>query len=541
MHRPTSLFGQRDIFCPKPQIQPRETGLFNFRPQFRSNPDYFNIKPVHGSSPAGSLAADLSQNFRIEDASPSFPTPRRSLFTANVMAAAEGRDYATTPPLPPTSSPGMLDEIMDMSPLPHKAPYVAQIEIQSPTPLQSPADDEMMLESPLPQHSSSELLKPAVVERRKPVLRRPSLTRAKGYSTGGMSARLQPDSQLPFFKFGGESRLAPPSNLSLGECFEDSPPQERRPQTANSPSLNAPGAVRPRPNFASLSSASASRNGSPVSNHARRPSNPFARPRKQYRRSLSMFENPVDMIKPKKDESSPPILAAVMDIEEPREPVLPHFLPDDPTDSIPRIDRSTLLEVLDGKYNEHFDSKLVIDCRFEYEYEGGHIGSAINYNDKDLLTSHLFRTPMEGRTLLIFHCEYSAHRAPLMARHIRAQDRAANAECYPRLTYPDVYILEGGYSGFFAEHASRCEPQAYVEMDAAEHAFTCEREMGRLRQNRKGLSRAATFACGQTDRYMNDSPTAPGRGQTREDISMMVGASPILGSERCHARRMASY
>lgn len=73
-------------------------------------------------------------------------------------------DYATTPPLPPTSSPGMLDEIMDMSPLPHKAPYVAQIEIQSPTPLQSPADDEMMLESPLPQHSSSELLKPAVVE-----------------------------------------------------------------------------------------------------------------------------------------------------------------------------------------------------------------------------------------------------------------------------------------------------------------------------------------------------------------------------------------
>jgi M-phase inducer tyrosine phosphatase len=45
---------------------------FNFRdlsmnqPIQRSNSDYFSLKPVRGSSPTASLAADLSQNFHID-------------------------------------------------------------------------------------------------------------------------------------------------------------------------------------------------------------------------------------------------------------------------------------------------------------------------------------------------------------------------------------------------------------------------------------------------------------------------------------------
>ena len=244
-------------------------------------------------------------------------------------------------------------------------------------------------------------------------------------------------------------------------------------------------------------------------------------------------------MKPKKEEEVPTTLSAVMDIEEPHEPILPHFFPEGQNDSIPRISRETMLSVLDGKFGEQYTHKMIIDCRFEYEYDGGHIDGAINYNDKELLATHLFRTPMEGRTLLIFHCEYSAHRAPIMARHIRAEDRNANAEHYPRLTYPEVYILEGGYSGFFEEHRSRCYPQAYVEMNDASHANTCEREMGRLR-NRRGLGRAATYAFGQKTQNIQDSPTAPGRGASRDcDSSDMLGASPILGNDR-YARRMVS-
>lgn len=43
-------------------------GSFNFKDLSMSRPptDYFNMKPVRGSSPTSSLAADLSQNFHID-------------------------------------------------------------------------------------------------------------------------------------------------------------------------------------------------------------------------------------------------------------------------------------------------------------------------------------------------------------------------------------------------------------------------------------------------------------------------------------------
>ena len=57
-------------------------------------------------------------------------------------------EFATTPPIP-SSSPGPLDERMDISPLPHKQPYNAQIQIQSPTP--QPQDEDMGMESSPPR------------------------------------------------------------------------------------------------------------------------------------------------------------------------------------------------------------------------------------------------------------------------------------------------------------------------------------------------------------------------------------------------------
>lgn len=38
----------------------------------------------------------------------------------------------------------------------------------------------------------------------------------------------------------------------------------------------------------------------------------------------------------------------------------------------------TLATLLTGKGHTHY---IIIDCRFEYEYEGGHINGAINLND----------------------------------------------------------------------------------------------------------------------------------------------------------------
>jgi M-phase inducer tyrosine phosphatase len=78
--------------------------------------------------------------------------------------------FCTTPPLP-SSSPAQLLETMEMSPLPHKAPFCNQVEITSPTPISTPSrndedDEEMMLDSPAPisRQPSVEPIRPSIVE-----------------------------------------------------------------------------------------------------------------------------------------------------------------------------------------------------------------------------------------------------------------------------------------------------------------------------------------------------------------------------------------
>ncbi|KAK5828804.1 Rhodanese-like domain-containing protein, partial [Linnemannia elongata] len=122
-------------------------------------------------------------------------------------------------------------------------------------------------------------------------------------------------------------------------------------------------------------------------------------------------------------------------------------------------------DVLEGKYKDQYDLLHIIDCRFPYEFEGGHIKSAVNINTTDELDKLLLQpATTDKRVLLIFHCEFSSKRAPRLARHLRNQDRAWNVSHYPALFYPEVYVMEGGYSSFFEENKSYCWPEAYVKM-----------------------------------------------------------------------------
>jgi len=268
------------------------------------------------------------------------------------------------------------------------------------------------------------------------------------------------------------------------------------------------------------------------------------RPRKQVRRSISMFQHPEDVIKDHEDYQRP--CAALMPspkLEMEYKNKLPHSLSSDP-DSLPRIQQDTLIKVLSGDYASHYDKIMIIDCRFEYEYEGGHIDGAINFNDKDLLVKDLFETNSLARTLLILHCEYSVHRAPRMARFVRNRDRAVNDFRYPQLTFPEMYILDGGYSQFFKLFRTRCVPQNYVEMEHKDHEMACEKGMGKLKQRAK-LNRAKTFAFGQhSPCRVEDSPTS-GLGLSRRSpssrsfSSMQVNdMSPMLA--RHFTRRLAT-
>lgn len=127
------------------------------------------------------------------------------------------------------------------------------------------------------------------------------------------------------------------------------------------------------------------------------------------------------------------------------------------------------------------------------------------------------------------------------AKFLRQRDRTVNAHRYPLLTYPEVYILDGGYSSFFQDHRYRCFPQNYVEMGAKEHASACERGLGRIKQQRVKLCRAKTFAFGQHNQSLEDSPTACGRQANVLSLGMDITMDHTLEVKRMLSRRMASY
>lgn len=82
-------------------------------------------------------------------------------------------------------------------------------------------------------------------------------------------------------------------------------------------------------------------------------------------------------------------------------------------------------QLLDGVYDGKIASFQVIDCRFDYEYNGGHIPSAININTTNGVEDFLLgiqatkphpSTSGDGstKTVLVFHCEFSHKRAPTL-------------------------------------------------------------------------------------------------------------------------------
>ncbi|CAH2299271.1 M-phase inducer phosphatase 2 [Pelobates cultripes] len=131
--------------------------------------------------------------------------------------------------------------------------------------------------------------------------------------------------------------------------------------------------------------------------------------------------------------------------------------------------------VLRGRYKDVIERCVIIDCRYPYEYEGGHIKGAVNLPleqdiDDFLLKKPILPTSEDKRVIIIFHCEFSSERGPRMCRFVRKQDRNSNE--YPNLHYPELYVLKGGYKDFFPEFQSHCEPQAYRPMhheDFREH------------------------------------------------------------------------
>ncbi|EDO18349.1 hypothetical protein Kpol_1013p20 [Vanderwaltozyma polyspora DSM 70294] len=160
-------------------------------------------------------------------------------------------------------------------------------------------------------------------------------------------------------------------------------------------------------------------------------------------------------------------------------------------DHFPRITASTLKKITQDKiYEPHYSACYIVDCRFEYEYSGGHILNAMNVPSKDeleweLLNESILNSMGDKPILLVFHCEFSSYRSPIMASHLRNCDRILNQEQYPELLYPDILILDGGYKSFYDEFPKLCYPCNYVCMDSQENLATRNQEMGKFRNDSK--------------------------------------------------------
>ena len=101
-----------------------------------------------------------------------------------------------------------------------------------------------------------------------------------------------------------------------------------------------------------------------------------------------------------------------------------------------------LNDLLDGAFDSKLTSYHIIDCRFDYEYNGGHIPSALNINtttavEEFLLGANALKPKpsvsgdVSGKTVLIFHCEFSAKRAPTLYVSL----------AHPKCLHPNVWLV----------------------------------------------------------------------------------------------------
>ncbi|KAI2668099.1 M-phase inducer phosphatase 1-B [Labeo rohita] len=161
------------------------------------------------------------------------------------------------------------------------------------------------------------------------------------------------------------------------------------------------------------------------------------------------------------------------------------------------VSAHTVASLIRGQFGPAVEDFLIVDCRYPYEYQGGHIKGAVNlYTESQILQAvhqasagaefspyaagNASSWRMRGRRatrpsdslpeeegssprkLIIFHCEFSSERGPHLCQYLRRMDRHVNV--YPSLHYPELYLLLGGYKHFHASYPDLCDPCGYVPM-----------------------------------------------------------------------------
>ena len=88
----------------------------------------------------------------------------------------------------------------------------------------------------------------------------------------------------------------------------------------------------------------------------------------------------------------------------------------------------TVARLINGEFRDVFDNHVIVDCRFPFEFNGGHIFGAINKFTKEHVL-HAFIGNRQvlpivdhrhtDRVAIVFHCEFSSVRAPTQYEFLR--------------------------------------------------------------------------------------------------------------------------
>jgi len=107
-----------------------------------------------------------------------------------------------------------------------------------------------------------------------------------------------------------------------------------------------------------------------------------------------------------------------------------------------------------------------------------------------------------------------------------------NNHIYPKIHYPEVYILEGGYCQYFKVSAHRCEPPTYVTMDDPNHTSSRREDLDQFRKARFGRHKSYAYGDGLGKSLAPQQQLQPKRNTVPNAPQSLFAAATAARSRR---------
>ncbi|EDQ90256.1 uncharacterized protein MONBRDRAFT_31992 [Monosiga brevicollis MX1] len=139
-----------------------------------------------------------------------------------------------------------------------------------------------------------------------------------------------------------------------------------------------------------------------------------------------------------------------------------------------QVTGDTVIDTVWGDGRRKFRDYIIIDARYPYEYDGGHLIGAVNFYLPDMAAEYLLARGDLSQTLILVHCEFSKERGPALYHYLKRVEAKACKNGGQGSLFPHLYVLHQGYKQFHAEHPTYCSPRGYVPMTTAAHKSECQ-------------------------------------------------------------------